>query len=120
MSHPAPSIEQMHSPKSVTVLDAVQEYQRQHINIHQPVYKRFAHLGGGILNRPVNVNGNNCLKPRGIGPFITSNNNNKPLIQNKPTLPTVLPSYVSSSPKQQSKPITRVNLKDFHVAVMIF
>jgi hypothetical protein len=104
------SIERAHSPKSVTVLNAVQEYQRQHINIHQPVFKRFGHLPVGVHNRPLNFNGNNNVKPRGIGSFITSNN--KPLLQNKqtPPPPAAPPVYVSSSPQQPSKPITRVNL----------
>ena len=109
-SHQVPSIEQSGSPKPLTVLDAVQEYQKQHINIHQPGFKRFGHLGGGVFNRPPNLNGNNNLKPRGIGSFIS--NNNKPLLQNKQLPPIVLPNYVSSSPKQQhqqSRPITRVN-----------
>jgi len=113
-SHQIPIIEQSSSPKPLTVLDAVQEYQKQHINIHQPGYKRFSHLGGGVYNRPINFNANNCLKPRGIGAFIS--NNTKPLLQNKQTPPSVLPNYVSSSPKQlhhQSKPITRVNSKEY-------
>jgi hypothetical protein len=105
------SIERSRSPKSVTVLDAVQEYQRQHINVHQPGYKRFAHLGGGIPNnRPMNFNGNHHVKPRGIGSFISSNINNKPLLQNKqqqpPPTTTVASNYISSS---SPKPITRVN-----------
>jgi hypothetical protein len=109
-SHQVSSIELCNSPKSVTVLDAVQEYQRQHINVHQSGYKRFGHLGGGIHNRPMNFNGNNHVKPRGIGSFISNNNNNKPLLQNKQAPPpTIVPSYVSSSPKQPPKPITRVN-----------
>jgi hypothetical protein len=114
LSHQVSSIEQSRSPKSVTVLDAVQEYQRQHLNYHQPGYKRFAHLGGAIHNRPMNFNGNNHLRPRGIGAFISNNINNKPLLQTKqppPTATTILPSFISSSssPKQPLKPITRVN-----------
>lgn len=119
LKHPIPNsytsspqvstIERSRSPKSVTVLDAVQEYQRQHINVHQPGYKRFAHLGGGIHNnRPMNFNGNPHVKPRGIGSFISTNINNKPLLQNKqppPLPPTVASNYISSSPK----PVTRVN-----------
>ena len=108
-SHPVSSAERSHSPKPATVLNAVQEYQRQHINIHQPVYKRFGHVPVGISNRPLNFNGNNYAKPRAIGSFISSNT--KPILQNKQIPPTVLPNYISSSPKQQSKPITRVNLK---------
>jgi hypothetical protein len=112
------TIERSHSPKSVTVLDAVQEYQRQHINVHQPGYKRFAHLGGAIHNnRPMNSNGNLPAKPRGIGSFISSNINNKPLLQTKQHIPpppqppvAVASNYVSSSPKT----ITRVNRKYFH------
>jgi hypothetical protein len=104
-SHHASSIERSHSPKSVTVLSAVQEYQRQHINIHQAAHKRFVQLGGavGVHNRPINPNGNNYFRPRAIVP-LSSNNNHKPVIQNKQTSP----SFVLSSPKQQSKPITRV------------
>ncbi|CAF1008646.1 unnamed protein product [Rotaria sordida] len=105
------SIERSRSPKSVTVLDAVQEYQRQHINNHHGAYKRFGHLGsgagGGIHNRPINFNGNNYIRPRGIGAFIASNN--KAILQNKQTPSAVLPNLVPASPKQQHqlpKPIT--------------
>jgi len=114
LSHQVSSIEQSRSPKSVTVLDAVQEYQRQHLNNHQPGYKRFGHLGGPIHYRPMNFNGNNHLRPRGIGAFISNNINNRPLLQNKQLPPptattTITPSFISSSPKQPLKPITRVN-----------
>ena len=106
-SHQNLSIEQTRSPKPVTVLSAVQEYQRQHINNHYAVYRRFGHLGvaGGIHNRP-----NNYVRSRGVGSFIS--NNNKSLLQNKPTPSTVLTGCVPSSPKQQyqqSKLITSVN-----------
>ena len=107
------SIEQTRSPKSVTVLSAVQEYQRQHINNHHAAYRRFGHLGGagGIHSRPSNFNANNYVRSRGAGSFI-SNNNNKSLLKNKQTTSTVLTNCVSSSPKQQyqqSKLITSVN-----------
>ncbi|CAF3490687.1 unnamed protein product [Adineta steineri] len=111
-THQVLSIDQTRSPKPITVLDAVQEYQKQHLNNHQPGYKRFGHLGGGggiHNNRPLNFNGNNYLKPRGIASFI-SNNNNKPLLQKKQTPPAIIPSYILSSPKQHQqplKPITR-------------
>jgi hypothetical protein len=63
----------------------------------------------------MNCNGISCLKPRGIGSFITNNIHNRPLLQNKqqqqqqPPPSTVVSSYISSSPKQPAKPITRVN-----------
>jgi hypothetical protein len=100
-SHIIPSIEQTSNSKSITVLNAVQEYQRQHINIHQPVSKRFIQLGNNPIsnvNRSPNIGG---LRSRGIG-HINFNNNNK--LQNKQNLP----AYVTSSPQQQSKSITRV------------
>lgn len=114
------SIERNPSPKPVTVLDAVQQYQRQHINNHQPGYKRFSHLGAAAHSRPLNSHAQNHLKPRGIGAFISSNINNKLLLQNKQqpapqqppppppppvTQATATSNYTSSSPK----PITRVN-----------
>lgn len=98
-----PAIEQSRSPKPVTVLNAVQEYQRQHINIHQPAYKRFTHLNAGAIsnvNRSPNIGG---LKPRSIGQFAFNNKS-----QNK----QMPPMYGTSSPKQQQqqqpKSITRV------------
>lgn len=106
-SHQVPPIERARSPKSGTVLDIVQEYQRQYINNHQPAYKRFAHLGGGNPNRPLSFNGNSHIKPRGIGSFITNNINNKSLLQNKQP-PTVPSNFITSSSKQPAKPITRV------------
>jgi len=127
----APLIERGRSPaKSNTVLDAVQEYQRQHIHNPQAVYKRFAHLGGGGgggglgHSRPANFSGNSGIKPRGIAAFIS---NNKPILQNKhhphqsqlqsPVLPpppplltqsSVMSNYISSSPRQSLKPVSRV------------
>jgi len=101
IKNPILSIEQTSNSKSVTVLNAVQEYQRQHINIHQPVSKRFIQLGNNPIsnvNRSPNIGG---LRSRGIG-HINFNNNNK--LQNKQNLP----AYVTSSPQQQSKSITRV------------
>ncbi|CAF2938413.1 unnamed protein product [Rotaria sp. Silwood2] len=104
--HQVLSIERTRSPKSVTVLDAVQEYQRQHINNHHAAYKRVGHLGGGVSgavhNRPINLNANNYVRPRGIGAFIA--NNNKPLLQNKQTPSAALPNFISASPKQQHQP----------------
>jgi hypothetical protein len=86
-----PSLEKTRSPQSLTVLNAVQEYQRQHINNHQPAFKRFTQINNG--NRSPNIA---ALRSRGIAP------NNK--FPNKPSLP----AYVTSSPKQPAKPITRV------------
>ncbi|CAF4483567.1 unnamed protein product [Rotaria sp. Silwood1] len=110
-SHQVSSIERSRSPKSVTVLNAVQEYQRQHLNNHHVAYKRFGHLGGGISasgggggihNRAINFNANNYVRPRGIGAFIA--NNNKLLLQNKQTpSAAALPNFVSASPKQQQQ-----------------
>ncbi|CAF4243978.1 unnamed protein product [Rotaria sp. Silwood2] len=96
------SIEQSRSPKSTTVLNAVQEYQRQHINMHQPVAKRFTQLNNGVnsnVNRSSNIGG---IRARVIGQ--SALNNNK--LQNKSNLP----AYATSSPKQQPKPIARVIL----------
>ncbi|CAF1580482.1 unnamed protein product [Adineta ricciae] len=108
----SPLIAQTRSPRSTTVLDAVQEYQKQHINNHQPTYRRFGHSSAYNNNRPIHFNGNNHLKPRGIASFIT--NNQRPLLQKKQTPPTLFPNYMSSSPKppalssqQPAKPITR-------------
>ena len=101
------------SPRPLTVLDAVHEYQRQHINIHQPAYKRFSHivsgLSGPLHHRPNHFNGNAAMKPRPVAPINIHQNKSYP--HNKPT---VVPSTfaISSSPKQQhqsSKPITRVS-----------
>jgi hypothetical protein len=99
--HTIPAIEQSRSPQSVIVLNAVQEYQRQHINIHQPAYKRFAHLNLGSVsnaNRSPNIGGGS--RPRSVGQFSFTNNK----LQNK----QMQPVYGTSSPKQQPKPITRV------------
>ncbi len=81
---PTPTIEQ----KSLTVLNAVQEYQRQHINIHQPVFKRFVSASSNP-NRSPNIAG---LRPRVIG-------NNK--LQNKQSIP----AYATSSPKMMTQVI---------------
>lgn len=96
----APNLEQARSPKATYVLNAVQQYQKQHINNHQPAFKRFGQFSNSVTsntNRSSNVSG---IKIRAVG----SNglNNNKP--QNKSNIP----AYVTSSPKQQPKPITRV------------
>lgn len=105
-AHHAMPIEQSRSPKPTTVLNAVHEYQRQHINNHQAAYKRFGHLGGGGLNRPMNFGGNSAAKPRGIAAFIT---NNKPILQTKQQpLSPVAASCISPSPKQPLKPVSRV------------
>ncbi|CAF4394564.1 unnamed protein product [Rotaria socialis] len=105
-SHQVLPIERNRSPKPVTVLSAVQEYQRQHINANHIGQKRFGVIPGGppVIhnNRPININGNNYIRPRGIGAFIS--NNTKPLFQNKQTPPAVIPSYVLPSPKQQVQP----------------
>ncbi|CAF5202963.1 unnamed protein product, partial [Rotaria magnacalcarata] len=105
-SHQVLPIERNRSPKSVTVLNAVQEYQRQHINANHIGQKRFGLIPGGPPaihnNRPININGNNYIRPRGIGAFIS--NNTKPLFQNKQTPPAIIPSYVLPSPKQQVQP----------------
>ncbi|UJR10380.1 hypothetical protein I4U23_014585 [Adineta vaga] len=99
-----PNFEQSRSPKAITVLNAVQEYQRQHINNHQPNSKRFTQFHNGVvanLNRSsTNVN----LRSRSVG----QNNNNINIINNNryPNKQN-LPAYVTSSPKQQPKPITR-------------
>ena len=94
-----PSLEQTRSPKTVTVLNAVQEYQRQHINNHQSNLKRFSQFHNGVvanLNRSATNGG---LRSRNTG--LNNNANKFPVKQN-------LPAYVTSSPKQQPKPITRV------------
>jgi hypothetical protein len=99
-SHSVSSIEQCQSPKSVTVLNAVQEYQKQHIKNHQSVYKRFAQLGNGAIsnvNRSPNMGG---VRPRGMG-YMGFNNNK---LQHKQSFC----AYSVSSPQQQSKPIIRV------------
>ena len=108
---PPPAIESTRSPRSLTVLDAVQEYQRQHIKVHQPAHKRFVHLGaaaaGGLHSRVSNVIGNIGVRPRASAPPNVINN--KSHVPNKPVV--VPSSFVSSSPKQQHqppKPITRV------------
>ncbi|CAF1085415.1 unnamed protein product [Adineta ricciae] len=93
-----PSLEQTRSPKTVTVLNAVQEYQRQHINNHQSNLKRFTQFHSGVvanLNRSATNGG---LRSRNTG--LNNNANKCPVKQN-------LPAYVTSSPKQQPKPITR-------------
>lgn len=123
-SQPVLSIEKTRSPKSITVLDAVQEYQRQHLSNHHAAFKRFGHCGIGAPsgpvahapyhNRSVNFVGNNCVRPRGIGAFISSNAINKPMLQHKPAPPVVLPSHVAASPKQHhlpSKAISPVNFQ---------
>ncbi|CAF4722201.1 unnamed protein product, partial [Rotaria sp. Silwood2] len=77
-------------------------YQRQHINMHQPVAKRFTQLNNGVnsnVNRSSNIGG---IRARVIGQ--SALNNNK--LQNKSNLP----AYATSSPKQQPKPIARVIL----------
>jgi hypothetical protein len=96
-SHTIPSIEQCRSPKSASVLNAVQEYQRQHINNHQPAVRRFVQSGNNAIsnaNRSPNIGG---LRSRGIGL-----NNNK--LQTKPSLS----AYTTSSPQPQPKSISRV------------
>ncbi|CAF4395627.1 unnamed protein product [Adineta steineri] len=90
--------EQNRNTKSATVLNAVQEYQKQHINHHQPAIKRFNQFNNNAIsniNRSSNILG---LRSRAIGL-----NNKFPNKQN-------LPAYVTTSPKQQPKPITRISL----------
>jgi hypothetical protein len=82
-SFTTPTIEQ----KSLTVLNAVQEYQRQHINIHQPAFKRFVSAVTNP-NRSPNIAG---LRPRGIGQLVLNNHK----LQNKQNVP----AYATSSPK---------------------
>jgi hypothetical protein len=99
-SHTIPSIEQSRSPKPATVLNAVQEYQRQHINNHPPASKRFAQLGNSAIlnvNRSPNIGG---FRSRAIGNV--GLNNNK--LQNKQSLS----GFTTSSLQQQTKTITRV------------
>lgn len=58
--HTLPAADANHTLKLTTVLNAVQEYQRQHIKASQPSAKRFAHLGAGALSnacRSTNVAG---------------------------------------------------------------
>jgi hypothetical protein len=111
-SHPAPSIERTLSPRPVTVLNAVQEYQKQHIKIHQPAHKRFNHLAGvtgALHHRPTNINGNICLRARNTVP-LNVNNNNKAFLHSKPTIAVAQP-HLSPLPKLQPpppKPLTRV------------
>ncbi|CAF5184693.1 unnamed protein product, partial [Rotaria magnacalcarata] len=100
-SQTIPCVEQCRSPKATTVLNAVQEYQRQHINVHQPAFKRFGQFNHSIIantNRSSNING---ARIRPSGP--NSLNNNK--LQNKPNIP----AYATSSPKQLPKSIPKVN-----------
>ncbi|CAF1653884.1 unnamed protein product [Rotaria magnacalcarata] len=98
-SQTIPCVEQCRSPKATTVLNAVQEYQRQHINVHQPAFKRFGQFNHSIIantNRSSNING---ARIRPSGP--NSLNNNK--LQNKPNIP----AYATSSPKQLPKSIPK-------------
>ncbi len=99
-SHTIPSIERSRSPKAASVLNAVQEYQRQHINNHQPIFKRFVQLsnsGPSSANRSPNIG---ALRSRGIGNVPPNNNK----LSNKPSLS----AYSTSSPQQQLKSISRV------------
>ena len=98
--HTSPSNEQDHSLKATSVLNAVQEYQRQHINIYQPHFKRLTQSGSGAMNNAYRLPNFGGIRSRGNTPF--GLNNNK--LQNKQTQP----SYVISSPKQQSKSSTQV------------
>ena len=108
-SQTLPSIDQSRSPKALTVLNAVQEYQRQHINNHQQASKRFSHLGiGGSVN--------------GVRPAHVGNQRSRATIQSncnlpKPQIKQCLSMQAAPSPKQQqqqqqqqqsAKPITRV------------
>ena len=114
ISHLAPSMERIGSPRSLTVLNAVQEYQRQHINNQQAAQRRFSHLGGGIHIRPPNPNGNMYLKSRGIVPMPP--NNHKSFLPNRPAPLSGPPNFISpllkQIPLQQHqplKPLTRVS-----------
>ena len=113
-SPPTSSIERNPSPKPITVLDAVQQYQRQYLNSHQPGYKRFSHFGGAANNRPINFHGQNHVKPRGIGAFISSNLNNKLLLQNKQLPPVSQVNVTSNCTPSSPKPITRVSTSIIH------
>ena len=99
-SHTIPSIERTRSPKAASVLNAVQEYQRQHINNHQPMFKRFiplANSGPASANRSPNIS---AIRPRAMG-HVSANNNK---LINKSSLS----AYSTSSPQLQLKSITRV------------
>jgi hypothetical protein len=99
-SHTIPSIERSRSPKSASVFNAVQEYQRQHLNNHQPMFKRFIPLsnsGPASANRSPNIG---ILRSRGLSH--ANSNNNK--LNTKPSLS----AYSTSSPQQQLKSISRV------------
>lgn len=122
LSQHLPPIESTRSPRSLTVLDAVLEYQRQHIKANQPAHKRFSHLGGGgapvgLHNRVSNASGNIGVKARVVAP--PNVNNIKSHVVNKPAV--VPTSFISSSPKQQHqppKPITRVRAtKPMHISL---
>lgn len=100
-SHIISSIEQCSNSKPANVLNAVQEYQRQHINISQPPYKRFIQVNNNSnVNRSPNIG---ALRPRAAS-HVGLNNNNNNKFQHKQNLP----AYTTPSPQQQIKPITRV------------
>ena len=103
-SHTIPSIERSRSPKAASVLNAVQEYQRQHLNNHQPMFKRFIPLsqsGPASANRSPNIG---ALRSRVINQMTPNNNR----LITKPSLS----AYSTSSPQQQLKSISRV-IDDF-------
>lgn len=120
-THQVLSLDRNRSPKPAAVLDSVQEYQRQHMNNNHGAYKRFGHIPStpGVHARPMNFHGNNYIKPRGIGAFIS--NNPRSILHNKPTASIVVPNYVSPSfrqPQQQSqlpKPISPVEHKVINI-----
>ena len=100
-SHTIPSIERSRSPKAASVFNAVQEYQRQHINNHQPMFKRFI---PSINTGPVSANRSPNIAPlRPRAPGHVNPNNNK--LHNKPSLS----AHSTSSPQLQLKSITRVS-----------
>lgn len=98
-------ISSIDNSKAANVLNAVQEYQRQHINNSQSAYKRFIQVGNNSnsnANRSPNIN---AIRPRGNSHSGFSNNNNN---NNKFQYKQNLPAYTTPSPQQQTKPITRV------------